>query len=445
MALADIRARLAAQWDRADTDEPLIERLTDAPVPDHWTCWRVNGSHVALPTLSPLAPFEVQTRYLQRVVATARGSCALCGAVAEVHGADPDEHLAAWRVAPVSVGLVHATGCPAEFGDADRQWFPALRASDERPRPRGPRPAADRRDPGRRTCRVQARPGPAVSRARRPRPECRAGRSPACADSVSGTRATSHASAGGPHDEQPRAVELRAPLPRGQGALRRSRARATVAAEAEEARTRCGSASRARPPSPGGPSGSTPTRPRWSRSGANSRASPRRTEPRGEGESRERSLQRRGATDERAEQLRHEVPDDPVRLPSGHVACPCCGIAVWDPDPPRFTDQESMSQGWGDTAPSGSPGAPRASRSPRTSPRSWRRTRRSPRGSARRWPASGSRARCSAWPCSGLRHRGQRRAAGRADARGGERAPVPPPAGAGPGAVQSEAVGALSA
>lgn len=85
--------------------------------------WRVGGSHVMLPTLSLLAPYEMHRRYQARVVATAMGRCGMCGAVASVHGG---EHLAAWRVLPVTVGLTHVAGCPAEFTDDERQWFPAF-------------------------------------------------------------------------------------------------------------------------------------------------------------------------------------------------------------------------------------------------------------------------------------------------------------------------------
>ena len=38
-------------------------------------------------------------------------------------------------------------------------------------------------------------------------------------------------------------------------------------------------------------------------------------------------------TEEEAEQLRSQVPDDPIRLPADHLACEGCGVAVPFSDP----------------------------------------------------------------------------------------------------------------
>lgn len=132
MSDADLKARFIRTWDRADRPNPRIERITNPPdsLPEHFTLWTVNGAAVALPTLSPFAPVEIARRYMARVVATASGTCSLCGAVASID-ADPMRAPAHWHINPVTVGLTHAPSCPAEFTDEDRQWFPLMREQEQ--------------------------------------------------------------------------------------------------------------------------------------------------------------------------------------------------------------------------------------------------------------------------------------------------------------------------
>jgi hypothetical protein len=130
---ADLRARLAAAWERAHAVQaaevlPLVEHLADAPAPPGWSVWRVGGEGgpvTALPALAagPAAPMDVQRRYLARVLANCSGRCPSCGAVANLPSADPERTPAAWQVAPVTVGIVHAPECPAVFTEADRGHF----------------------------------------------------------------------------------------------------------------------------------------------------------------------------------------------------------------------------------------------------------------------------------------------------------------------------------
>lgn len=54
-------------------------------------------------------------------------------------------------------------------------------------------------------------------------------------------------------------------------------------------------------------------------------------------------------SEERAAELRATVPDDPKRLPKGHLACEACGIAVPDPNPPKGRPVEGLERarlGW---------------------------------------------------------------------------------------------------
>jgi len=144
--LADVRAELAAQWDRVrppDLDPaapPLVERLDGAPAPPGYTVWRIGGPGgpvTALPALIESAPLNVRRRYHARVVANGIGRCLLCSAVACIYPDRPDS--TAWRVLPVTIGIDHAHGCPAEFTDADRQWFD--------PRALGPTRGSEPNDP----------------------------------------------------------------------------------------------------------------------------------------------------------------------------------------------------------------------------------------------------------------------------------------------------------
>lgn len=131
MTTADTRAKLAALWDRMHPTDPAewprLDLLIDAPAPPGWAVWRAGGPDgplTLLPALAPSAPFDVRRRYLARVVANTTGRCPMCGAAAGVAPDAPDpEHgrLAAYRVAPVRVGITHAPDCPATFTDHDRQ------------------------------------------------------------------------------------------------------------------------------------------------------------------------------------------------------------------------------------------------------------------------------------------------------------------------------------
>ena len=132
--LAELKAKAAAAWDSA-TRTPLVTRLVPPPpgTPEGFAAWSV-GDHpprsvVVLPALDPQAPFAVHQRYIARVIATATGHCPLCSRAASLN-ADPERTPAAWQAAPVTVGVVHDHGCPAEFDDADRHLFPIFRSGE---------------------------------------------------------------------------------------------------------------------------------------------------------------------------------------------------------------------------------------------------------------------------------------------------------------------------
>lgn len=148
---ADLRARLAALWDRAHPGSappdqwPPITRLVTGDgldrVPPGFAAWAVGrwpndpdtapaeGRHViVLPELDPAAPYEVHRRYMARVIADGTGRCPMCAAVAGIVGPDPEHgHRAGFHRLPVVVGIQHATACPAEFTEDDRRWFPVHR------------------------------------------------------------------------------------------------------------------------------------------------------------------------------------------------------------------------------------------------------------------------------------------------------------------------------
>lgn len=126
---ADHKARVVRSWDSANrtgVDRPTITLVTDAPHAPGWAVWQVGpgGPRVACPDLSPLGPVppEVEGRYFQRILATARGHCHQCGAAASVN-VDPASTPAAWTLLEVSVGLSHSVGCPLTFDDADRPYL----------------------------------------------------------------------------------------------------------------------------------------------------------------------------------------------------------------------------------------------------------------------------------------------------------------------------------
>lgn len=120
MSTAEHRALLALAWDSADQPGPLV-RVTDAPVPDGFTAWRMGDSVTVLPALLPSAPSGVRRRYEARAQANLTGTCPLCRAVADL-SPDPSAPVA-WRLLPVTVGIRHEKGCRALFTDEDRQHF----------------------------------------------------------------------------------------------------------------------------------------------------------------------------------------------------------------------------------------------------------------------------------------------------------------------------------
>ena len=102
--------------------EPLVERITDAPVPPGWAMFRVAGVPLAMPAPAPDAPYEFRKRYLARVIATGTGLCPMCNRTAGLSH-DPETSPAAFRVLAVTYGITHDPDCPAIFTDADRQFF----------------------------------------------------------------------------------------------------------------------------------------------------------------------------------------------------------------------------------------------------------------------------------------------------------------------------------
>jgi hypothetical protein len=141
MNLADAKARVARSNESVPdpmVELPLIFLDTQAPHAIGWAVWRigVDGPAVAAPDLTPLGPVPEAfvRKYMERLVATARGACHRCSAVAGVVGADPETTRAAWAVLEVSVGLVHApNSCPLIFTEADRQWLDERAFEDGRP------------------------------------------------------------------------------------------------------------------------------------------------------------------------------------------------------------------------------------------------------------------------------------------------------------------------
>ena len=119
---------------------PLVTRLSGparAEVPPGFAAFAVGpwqddpqdappeGRHiVVMPSLVAEAPMSVRRRYIARLVATGTGRCPLCGSVAGILPDSPSpDHPASWRLLPLRVGISHTPGCPAVFGDADREYF----------------------------------------------------------------------------------------------------------------------------------------------------------------------------------------------------------------------------------------------------------------------------------------------------------------------------------
>ncbi len=117
---ADLRALLARTWD--GTDDAPLEHLADAPVPPGYAMWRLGRSTTVLPALLPTAPMAIVERYMWRVLSNVTATCPVCGQVAEI-SYDPERAPAAWHALPVTVAVRHVDGCPAVFGEEDREWF----------------------------------------------------------------------------------------------------------------------------------------------------------------------------------------------------------------------------------------------------------------------------------------------------------------------------------
>jgi len=143
MSAADARARMAAAQ-AAAAQTPILS-LIAAPegTPEGHSAWAVGPlfgprSIVILPTLSDDAPPRVLERLMARVLATATGTCPLCGEVTGLVGPpipDPREGAtrgaASFYLLPLTVGVRHAGECPAQFDDSDRRWFPVLNPQEE--------------------------------------------------------------------------------------------------------------------------------------------------------------------------------------------------------------------------------------------------------------------------------------------------------------------------
>jgi hypothetical protein len=102
-------------------------------VPRGFGAWRVGDSEpfsiAVLPMLARDAPPGVIQRYRSRILAVALGTCWLCGQTATL-SADPEHSPVGWSVLPISIGISHLPGCPAEFTDDDKQWFPIFASGD---------------------------------------------------------------------------------------------------------------------------------------------------------------------------------------------------------------------------------------------------------------------------------------------------------------------------
>lgn len=146
---ADLRAALAALWERAhdstpDHEWPTVTVLTSGSgldkVPPGFTPYAVGpwtehpenapreGRHVVvLPTAHPNAPLGLRRRLMARAVALGTGRCPLCSEVAGLTQRLPgpgEPGRAVWHALPVYLAVRHATGCPADdWTEADRSWL----------------------------------------------------------------------------------------------------------------------------------------------------------------------------------------------------------------------------------------------------------------------------------------------------------------------------------
>lgn len=123
---ADLRARLAGAH-HAASQTPIVSLLGVPPegTPEGFSAWAVGSLFgerhiVVLPTLSTSAPQVIVDRLVARVLATATGTCPLCGRAAGVD-----------VFSPSVVDVRHDEGCPATFGSEDSRWFPSLDAPKE--------------------------------------------------------------------------------------------------------------------------------------------------------------------------------------------------------------------------------------------------------------------------------------------------------------------------
>lgn len=146
---ADLRARLAALWERVnastpDDEWPAVTLLTSGSgldkVPPGFTAYAVgpwdehpenapaSGRHVVvLPSVHPNAPLGLRRRLMARAVANGTGTCPLCSAALGLSQRLPgpgEPGRAVWHALPVYLAVRHATGCPADdWTETDRGWL----------------------------------------------------------------------------------------------------------------------------------------------------------------------------------------------------------------------------------------------------------------------------------------------------------------------------------
>ncbi|WP_314431861.1 hypothetical protein [Microbacterium lacticum] len=143
MTRADTRARLAMAQDSA-AKTPIVAQVTPPPgMPEGFAAFAVGPlfgprAIVVVPALAADAPPAIVDRLVARVLATATGTCPLCGRAAGLVGAPPPdpEHpqrgRAAYYASRLVVDVRHDEGCPAIFDDADARWFVLSRREGDR-------------------------------------------------------------------------------------------------------------------------------------------------------------------------------------------------------------------------------------------------------------------------------------------------------------------------